>query len=691
MDALTPGRTWQEKIKLTGAFTVTDTVLIDAYTWVDATEAYFVANNALNKDMFRNRHFNGVEGVDAEDSYITWEGGILDGNKANQTDAAQDPITNDPVCNLLFTRVPYLQVFHLRSHDSEGMGFKLTGRYSGGETTEVHSVFDVITWNNAKRGISIQNGLRNGIYSQLNSFNDSTDGGASQGAIFIGHSEGLYRDLMVEDSGANGIYINNVRNIQIDGAQVKGSSRHGMFVLGFVASAARGLRVARSSTGTANTYSDMYLSGQDYFPTVGNGYGTTKQAIFEGQWGEDISGQAQAKYAIEWEDAADNAGTFLTANESIFIKGIVNKGGGSSATISFPANARMGSIVMDVLDQSTARPSVPENRKTLYGGTPKYQLTSEQNNNVLKTWQGQVDVDTADGNHNKKLPGYATAGVGHTITIRKVTGDANTVTVLPQTGERIDGVVDATKTLSSNYQYVMMRCNGVDGWDTIAPGTGATGPAGPAGSLTGFAVTSDYSGALAAQLHACDATTGWTGSNLHASGALALDNTTYEEGTGSVSFGLKVTSATSKAYFDLGSSLDKSPYRYVTFRVYVDGISMSGPSSPWATPLSTEQCPVYAECASSSDLTGPHSSQRIPNMKFREWTTVTLRLVSNTQVRTIGFRSDGDASKQTDGYLFRVDNVQLRQYTPLEEAMEAGKSVLVPASYSPSQTQGVML
>ena len=465
IDALTPGRTWQEKVKLRGRFRIDDSVLIDSYTWVDATEAYCVAKDALDKDMFRNRHFNGVDGTDDNDPYITWEGGLLDGNKANQTDEAQDPVTANPICNLLLSRVPYVNVLNVRSFDSEGMGFKLVGRASGGDTTEVHYVNGIMTWGNAKRGSSIQNGLRNGIYTNLNSFGDCTDGGGSQGAIFIGHSEGIYANLMIEDSGANGLYINNVRNIQIVGAQSKGSSRHGMFVLGFVGSSATGLRINGSSAGTANTYSDMYLSGQDYFPTVGSGYGTTKQAIFEGQWGEAISGQAQAKYAIEWEDGADNAGTFLTANESILIRGIVNKGGGSSASISLPAATRMGSIVLDVLDQSTARPSVPEARMTQYGGARRGVLTSEQNNNILKTQQGQVDVDTADGNHNKKLPGYATAGVGHLMTIRKVTGDANTVTVLPQTGERINGVVDQTHVITVNYGICVLRCNGVDGWD----------------------------------------------------------------------------------------------------------------------------------------------------------------------------------------------------------------------------------
>ena len=238
-----------------------------------------------------------------------------------------------------------------------------------------------------------------------------------------------------------------------------------MFVLGFVGSSATGLRINGSSAGTANTYSDMYLSGQDYFPTVGSGYGTTKQAIFEGQWGEAISGQAQAKYAIEWDDAADDAGTFLTANESILIRGIVNKGGGSSASISLPAATRMGSIVLDVLDQSTARPSVPESRMTQYGGARRGVLTAEQNNNILKTQQAQVDVSTADGDHTKKLPGFATAGVNYTIAIRKVTGDANTVTVLPQTGERINGVVDQTHVITVNYGICVLRCNGVDGWD----------------------------------------------------------------------------------------------------------------------------------------------------------------------------------------------------------------------------------
>lgn len=533
---LTSGRTWSETVKLVGAFTLAGPVLIDAYTTVDATEARCVLANATNTDMFRNRHFNGVEGVDAEDPYITWLGGEMDGNKANQTDAAQDPTTGDPICNLLLTRVPYVKVIGLRSHDSEGMGFKLTGRFSGGETTEMHTVMDVMTWNNAKRGISIQNGLRNGIYGPLNSMNDCTDGGASQGAVYIGHSEGLYPSIMVEGSGAHGIFINNVRNVQGNLWQSKGNTRNGLYVLGFVHGAITNANIGRNSVGSTGTYSDVFFSGQDYFPSVGQGYGTSKQFILDGIFGEDISGQASAKAAIEFDDAADNAGTFLTSNESVLIRGIVNMGrrvttalnGGINASVTtitvtsttnfssagvilidneritytgktattftgcvrgvdatshltaatvteienyrfiLPANTRFGSIVLDVLEQSDVRPAVPEARMTQYGGARRGVLTSEQNNNILKTQQSQVDVDTADTNHTKKLPGFATAGVGYTVTVRKVTGDANTVTVLPQTGERLNGVVDQTRVITVQYGYVYIRCNGVDGWDVIS-------------------------------------------------------------------------------------------------------------------------------------------------------------------------------------------------------------------------------
>ena len=464
IDALTPGRTWQEKVKLRGRFRIDDSVLIDSYTWVDATEAYCVAKDALNKDMFRNRHFNGVDGSgDPDDQYISWEGGILDGNKANQTAAAQDPITNDPICNLLLSRVPNLQVMHLRSHSSGGTGFKLTGRFSGGETTETHTVHDIQTWNNYYRGTSIQNGLRNGIYSSINSKDDVTAGGAAQGAIFIGHSEGIYQGLFVEGSGAQGIYINNVRNIQLANVQVKASVRHGIYVIGFVTSQATNIKVANSSTASPGTYSDLYLSDDDSW-----GYGVTKRCYWQIFAGEDISGQATSKAAIEWQDTGvDAAGTTLTANEDIVIDAYINEGGFDTTEIVYPAVSRRGSIQVRRYSQGDARPTVSTNG-IYYPGSTLLETDQQNNSNDLQSHAQLVYVSATTASRTKALPAAATAGPGKEITIQKNSSGTGTVTVTVASGEYLNGTQNGTAAWTVQRGFVTVRSDGVDNWDILA-------------------------------------------------------------------------------------------------------------------------------------------------------------------------------------------------------------------------------
>lgn len=229
-------------------------------------------------------------------------------------------------------------------------------------------------------------------------------------------------------------------------------------------------------------------------------------------------------------------------------------------------------------------------------------------------------------------------------------------------------------------------------------------PYGPrGGGLTGIATLASYPGASAAVLHACDVnpitdadpTSGalWLSNNL--SVALGRSTSIKNEGVASATFSVKVNADDSKAYIDLGAlNVDKAPFRYALVDMYVDSSNISGIKTPWALPfedgVNIQQTHCYLECAANATLITPHTSLQIPDIPWRTWVTIPLKLEDNEQVRTIGIRSGGTGTTG-DKYDFYIDHIRLRAYTPLEEAMEAGKSVILAASYSPSQTQGVLL
>jgi hypothetical protein len=75
---LTSGRTWQEKVYINGNFSITNTILVPSYTFIHIDGRITLATNA-NCDIIQNLN------QDSNDQYITIEGGVLDGNKANQS------------------------------------------------------------------------------------------------------------------------------------------------------------------------------------------------------------------------------------------------------------------------------------------------------------------------------------------------------------------------------------------------------------------------------------------------------------------------------------------------------------------------------------------------------------------------------------------------------------------------------
>ena len=71
---LTPNRTWKEVVKLKGVFYVS-TISLPSYTVLDLREATLIMKNNVNNNMINAIHASNVEII----------GGIIDGNKANQT------------------------------------------------------------------------------------------------------------------------------------------------------------------------------------------------------------------------------------------------------------------------------------------------------------------------------------------------------------------------------------------------------------------------------------------------------------------------------------------------------------------------------------------------------------------------------------------------------------------------------
>jgi parallel beta-helix repeat protein len=77
---LTSGRTWQETVYLKGNFTMTSPIIIPSYTHF-VLDGSIYAGNGLNSFILINTHGNLA---DANDQFITVEGGEWYGNSANQ-------------------------------------------------------------------------------------------------------------------------------------------------------------------------------------------------------------------------------------------------------------------------------------------------------------------------------------------------------------------------------------------------------------------------------------------------------------------------------------------------------------------------------------------------------------------------------------------------------------------------------
>lgn len=96
----------------------------------------------------------------------------------------------------------------------------------------------------------------------------------------------------------------------------------------------------------------------------------------------------------------------------------------------------------------------------------KFIFSTVSANTTLTASANAYKVDTTAGNVTLTLPALAsTTTSGITYQILKIAA-GNTVTIAPATGERIDGVVDATLTLTALYDRVGIM-NFDDTWVTI--------------------------------------------------------------------------------------------------------------------------------------------------------------------------------------------------------------------------------
>ena len=135
-------------------------------------------------------------------------------------------------------------------------------------------------------------------------------------------------------------------------------------------------------------------------------------------------------------------------------------------------------------------------------------------------------VNTAGGCVTMNLLAAATAGIGFVVGFKKVTSDANTVTLDGNSSETIDGA--ATFVITDDQQVVWLFCDGTN-WHVIAEGrVPAGGSAAPVGSILAYGAAAAPAGYLL-----CD---GSAVSRTTYAALFALISTTFGSGDGSTTF-----------------------------------------------------------------------------------------------------------------------------------------------------------
>lgn len=183
LDGLTAGRTKQETVSIVGQFTCDAPIYIPSYTILDLSAAKLTkAASAANAHLLAVLPLAG----NAFTEYVTIKGGILDGNRTNQTGLGDGIITKGRYCLFEDTEIMNMSLQGIDMHPDEA-----------DITTEAHS--------NIIRGIRSHNNNGIGIYCGM---------GASRNLIencYCYDSNGTFVDLWGIFFDGPGI-ANKVRN-----------------------------------------------------------------------------------------------------------------------------------------------------------------------------------------------------------------------------------------------------------------------------------------------------------------------------------------------------------------------------------------------------------------------------------------------------------------------------------------------
>jgi len=116
ISSLTSGRTWKEVVALFGSFTLENTITVPSYTVLDLTGAKLIAKDLLNANLITNDFSVATQ-------YVDIIGGIIDGNKDNQTAGSV----------ISFANVSYSRIINTSILNSYGFGIYW---WSGGSNYE---------------------------------------------------------------------------------------------------------------------------------------------------------------------------------------------------------------------------------------------------------------------------------------------------------------------------------------------------------------------------------------------------------------------------------------------------------------------------------------------------------------------------------------------------------------------------
>jgi|GEM_PF-6015658 len=214
IDALTTGRTWIETVKLIGSFSISSTIIMPSYTRIDLTESKLTLANNSNVNMITNSDTTGGN------TRLEIVGGILDGNKANQTSGIV----------ILWTKVTFSKIINVEVTS----GYTRNIDLNNSDDNEIIGVYS----HDSSTGDGAQ-----GLYLHAGSDRNQIIGG-----IYSANGDGIQVGNTAEDC-----YDNQIIDVQVkDNANYEGLEifyGHRTKVIGgiFVGNTRNGIDVAQSN------------------------------------------------------------------------------------------------------------------------------------------------------------------------------------------------------------------------------------------------------------------------------------------------------------------------------------------------------------------------------------------------------------------------------------------------------------